>query len=760
MPESPAALRLRARRGTQAPSRVYHAGPRRPRRWDRSVQRRSLLRILAADADVPIVLVSAPAGYGKSILASQWAVECGRPAAVLPLDRAANDPIVLLNRLADSLEHLGRGAGERSALDPAATRTAPGAGRALAEELRRLSPVQLILDDLHELCEPRSLAVIDFLLGQIPRGSQLMLVTRADPAVALARQRVAGDLLELRASQLAFDMKETRALAGLRGMDLSGATLKAVHKRTEGWAAAIDLVLQASEESPMEVLDSFTGSWRDIADYLLDVVLARVSDEHRTFLLATSVLQRMTASLCDAVLENSDSAQILRELEHANSFLVPLDDEHTAYRYHQLFGEFLRSELDRRHPGLAQTYLARAARWHERDGSDPEEAFRCARECRDLRRAGKVALASYDPMMNRGEVATLKRWLHDCADEDICADPQLAIAAGWVFGLTGEGEKAQRYARAAELAELDAPSADGASSLRSSLINLRSALGYRGVSQMLADGEYVRDTERESGTRWLVGGCRAIGIANLLLGRPDAAIDPLAEGLLLTQAAELAAARVFCLGYLTFAALDRGLAAEARRYARDAKWVTGRYDLNGTLAAAVASTAKASVLAHDGDLTSAREQLAIGTELRRLIGGSRWMAADLELRWGDLSLTVGERVEAREHALRARAVLSGYPDPGRLLGRLAALEERLTRATDLGLTPAELRIVPFLPTHLSVKEIAICLHVAPATVKTHLNHLFDKLDVSTRSEAVERMEELGLQSARAPSATDLSQAVA
>ena len=151
------------------------------------------------------------------------------------------------------------------------------------------------------------------------------------------------------------------------------------------------------------------------------------------------------------------------------------------------------------------------------------------------------------------------------------------------------------------------------------------------------------------------------------------------------------------------------------------------------MAAATAYTARATTLVHDGDSDRAAHELANARRVSRLAHGTRWLSADLELRWGNLSLDLGERMAAKEHAVHARTVLNGYPDPGMLSARLEELETRIARAADLHLTPAELRIIPFLPTHFPVKEIAAQLHLSAATVKSHLSQIYAKLDVSTRS---------------------------
>ena len=714
------------------------------------VERRRLLDVLEASADEPIVLISASAGYGKSTLAAQWASKCRRRTAWVNLDRGDNNPKVLLHYLALALDQLEPVAPELfDELSAPAPRVDDVVLPALAGELARSSPLELVLDDLDALTRPQSVALVNFLLEEIPPGSQVVLVTRGGPDLPLRRRRVMGDVLEIRADRLALDFDEVRDLAARVGAHLSERSLAIIRDRTEGWPAGIQLALKAAGEHASEhaVTEGLRGTQLQIAEYLIETVLDRETEEHRTFLLATSVLRRMTAPLCDAVLGSTASSDALRDLEQTNSFVIPLDDEPGWYRYHHLFGQLLRSELDRRSPGLAAVYLSRAAEWHEDDGTDPEEAFRCAHECGDLERAGRIALASAVGFVGSGQVESLRLWLDECADDEVRADPQLSIAASWVSMLSGDGQAAERFLLDAESHDLDVPSADGTTSVRSSLANVRSTLGPSGVHQMLADAEFMYAAESEQKTRWVSASCRAIGVANLLLGRPEAAVAAFQETLMLYEAdrPELSLARVFCLGYLAFAAADMGAWPDARKWAQEARALVAEHRLDETLGAAIACTARATMLAHDGDSDRAAHELAQARRVRRLAHGIRWLSVDLDLRWGDLSLDLGERIVAKEHAVAARAVLKGYPDPARLSSRLEELETRLARAADLHLTPAELRVIPFLPTHLPVKEIAAQLHLSPATVKTHLSQIYAKLDVSTRLDAVEKMDLLGLE---------------
>ena len=241
------------------------------------------------------------------------------------------------------------------------------------------------------------------------------------------------------------------------------------------------------------------------------------------------------------------------------------------------------------------------------------------------------------------------------------------------------------------------PAANGATSLRSSLANFRSALAPAGIDQMLVDAEFVRAAELDSRTRWLFGGFLRAGIANLLLGRSGEAVATFREGLGLTTGnTELPHVKILCLAYLAFALAETGNEPAARKSAQEAWAISVGERLDRSLPGGVALTARAMALAHDGDIDRATLQLRDARRTSHLFRGARWINADMNIRWGNISLDLGDRPGAQEHAETARAALHGYPDPGMLPSRLAQLDERL--AVPAELTPAEMRILPFLPT--------------------------------------------------------------
>ena len=476
-------------------------------------------------------------------------------------------------------------------------------------------------------------------------------------------------------------------------------------------------------------------------------MLKRQPEHLKRFLLGTSILERMTAPLCDAVLGTTDAAISLEALARSNAFVIPLDDRREWYRYHPLFSDLLRAELTWRHPELLPVYQGRAAVWCERYGT-PGRAFAYAHQSGDLAQAGRIALGHRDEFARRGQSESVRLWLERCTQEEIASDPQLSIAAAWVFGYLGGAARARRFVAAAERGPLEVASADGASSLRSALANVRTALAPDGIPQMLRDAELMYASEKRAGTRWLLSGCRAMGVAYVLLGRPQDAITVLREALALSSdQPELAHARVFSLGYLAFAATEMDNRRDAQRWAVEATWLVAKEHLDGTVYSAIAYTAGALAQQQRGDHAEAARQLENVRRARPLLRGAWWLNADLVLRCADISLDLGDLAGALELAQVAGDALQGCPDAGNLPSRLERLEERISRGQDYGLTPAELRLVAFLPTHLSLQEIAERLYLARPTVKTHVASIYDKLGVAGRSEAVATVEQLRLGSA-------------
>ena len=682
-----------------------------------------------------VVLVSAPAGYGKSTLVAQWSELDPRASGWVQLGPGDNDSVVLLAHVVAALERTGPVCGELlEELSGRMPRIDEVVLPLLAADLGERDPFVLVLDDVDVITAKKSRAILAFLVEEVRSGCQLVLVTRGDPGVPLGRLRASGDLVEIGTALLALDPMETRDVAASTGLELSQAAAGALCERTEGWAAAVALATLAlrGRDDAAVTAAGLSGNQQQIADYLVEEVLDRQPDRLKRFLLGTSILDHMTAPLCDAVLGTDDAAASLEDLARSNAFVVSLDDHREWYRYHHLFRDLLRAELKRRHPELLPVYLERAADWCERHGA-PGEAFAYAYEAGDLAHAGRIALAYRDEFASRGQIETLRLWLDRCTDTEIESDPQLSIAAAWVFGYLGDAARARRFLAAAERAPVDLASADGGSSFRSALASLRSAMAPDGIPQMLRDAELGYEGEKKMGARCPLSARRAMGAASSL--GPAAGGDRRAAGF--TRAFERPARSQPHSGLHSRLSGLRG--HRAGRSTRRAA-MGGRSGLAGFPAppprqiyGAIAYTAGA--LAHNqrGDQTEAACQLENVRRLRPLLRTGPWLNADLALRCADISLDLGDVAGALEHAQVAGDALQGYPDAGTLLARLQRFEARIRQGQDYGLTPAELRLVVFLRTHLSLQDIADRLHLARPTVKTHVSSIYVKLGVTGRS---------------------------
>ena len=552
---------------------------------------------------LPVVLISAPAGYGKSVLAAQLARHNPLPLVWLSLTESDNDPVHLVCSLVIGMDRIKPA--DQKPVETLRIPTQQNRESLLPELLRcvqRAAPFVMVIDDLQAVTAPQSTAVVRYLVENLPADCQIVLVSRTDPDIGVARLRLSGELLEIRADLLALDIEETAQLLDRAGLDLDEKAAGLLHSRTEGWPAGIGIIVRSlrEEDGGHNLEQGFSGRWRYVADYLFEEVLSRQTRELRRFLIETSVADRLCGQLCDMLLDRQGSDAVLRELERTNLFVVALDDHEEWYRYHKLFQEMLQAELDRTDPSARRVLYGRAAAWHEEHGS-LDEALDYARMSGDLDRTARIVCGHVEDYARLGTLEDLRVRLEGWTEEEIEADPRFALGAAWAYLHLGGPLLAGRYAIAAGRGNLDQPCPSGASSLRSTLAILRGTAGTGGVNQMLTDGLFVSATERSAGTRRTHAGCRIVGVAQVLLGRPDEAIAPLEEAVLLTgpqDAAQLE--QVFCLGYLALAHLDRGEEARATLLTRRAQRLIVRLGLEKNWMSLPAFTASLTVLARSG----------------------------------------------------------------------------------------------------------------------------------------------------------------
>jgi LuxR family maltose regulon positive regulatory protein len=395
-----------------------------------------LLDLLSEGVQGPVTLVTAPAGAGKTLLLASW-VAAGRlpgPVVWLSLDADDNDPSRLWTDVLAGLR-AGGGSPPDGLL---ATLAPPGPGTAeaflalLINGLGELpDPVVVVLDDLHELTDAQVLFGVEFLMRHAPSQLRLVLATRTDPALPVARLRVAGAVTELHAADLAFTQTEAGELLAGHGVTLSDADLGALWARTEGWAAGLRLAAQSLNHhaDPSGFVAAFSGDHRTVADYLLEEVLARRPAEVRDFLLRTSVADRLTGALADALTGGQDGARRLVELERTNGFVLPLDPHRTTYRYHRLFAELLRAQLHFRYPGQVPELHRKAAYWLATNG-ETVDAIRHAVAAEDWELARGLLVERW-PAMTGVSVLTIRDLLARLPPDLVRGDAELAyIAAG------------------------------------------------------------------------------------------------------------------------------------------------------------------------------------------------------------------------------------------------------------------------------------------------------------------------------------------
>jgi len=442
--------------------------PPRPR----AVLRPRLIERLDESLHRKLTLVSAPAGFGKTTLLSEWVAGCERPAAWLSLDRGDSDPSRFLAYLIAALQNVVADVGE-GVLGLLQSPQPPPMDSILTALLNEISNVPndfvLVLDDYHAIDAEPVDSALAFMIEHLPPQMHLVIATREDPQLSLPRLRARDQLTELRAADLRFTPEEAAEfLKGVMGLNLSAEEISALESRTEGWIAGLQMAALSMQgrADTASFVQAFTGSHHFVLDYLVEEVLKRQPESVQTFLLRTSILDRMCCPLCDAVvLEPSISGQeTLEYLEHANLFIVPLDEERRWYRYHHLFAELLRQRLHQsveskgdEKSNVAELHI-RASQWYEDNGLEIE-AFRHAAAANDIERAERLIEGEGMPLHFRGAVAPVLNWLESLPTTELDARPSLwviyASALLFISQTAGVEQKLQAAEAALQNAEQD-----------------------------------------------------------------------------------------------------------------------------------------------------------------------------------------------------------------------------------------------------------------------------------------------------------------
>jgi LuxR family maltose regulon positive regulatory protein len=687
----------------------------------------------------PLVLVNAPAGYGKTTLLTQWVERDGRPFAWLQLDRIHDDPVAFLTYLASALTNVVDVDDRFTDLlaerePPIEEAILPGLGSAV----EAAAPFLIVLDDAHLVGNPACWRCADVILDQLPDGARLALASRGEPPLPLPRRRANGELIEVLADDLRLTSEEARSVLGLHGCDIGDDDLVDLLRVTEGWPTGVYLAVLAGDGRPAkDALARLRGDRREIAGYLTTEVLDRQPADVQQFLLRTAVLDQLSSSLCRALTGQAEAAGLLERLARDSLFVTPLDDHDAWYRYHSLFAELLRAQLERLAPETMDDLHRRAAAWYEAHG-DGERAVRHAVAAGDADAVADLAALTCDVFIQAGQNERARQLLEAFSDEQLGAHPALAITAGALANYLPDA-RVQRWAGlSARLRLDDSPTPVGAASLRSWQTVWRTSLARDGVTRMLDDATLACELEAEGpDPSWLCFAQMLRCMALYLLGRVHHAQRAL-EATARTAAGH-ADEESWVLGLQTLIAVDQGRWDDAVEFDRHIREKAAHPESLPPI------LAHALILAYrdDPDLVAyldtaerdARESF-LHAEWRMILAAT--VFAGIALRRDDLAT-------AERWTAEAEAILRRYPDAGILRGRTKHLRKALEeRRMAEPFTAAERRILDLLPTQLTAGQIAARLFLTRNTVKSHTSHIYRKLGVTSRTAAVETARRLGL----------------
>ena len=696
---------------------------------DVTVPRRALLMSLARSS-ATVVVLRAPAGYGKTTLLRQWEASDPRPFAWATLGPEHDDPDALSGAIAAALAGMAGTPRSGRRLDVEAFLTRRGA-----------LPQVLVLDDAHHLTSKGAVGLVERITRDLPDGSQLALASRTELDGAIARLIRSVPVMRLEVEDLGMSASEGRALFEARGLRLPGEQIEAIVRRADGWPLGLQVMTLASRLHGISEDEIGRSAVPDqvVQEVLRDEFLLPLSDADQEFLALTSVADTVNGELCDEITGAEGSADTLRRLERSNVPIARLDRAGEWYQVQGLFREMLRDDLQRRHPAAVRRAHQRASRWLERQG-DAAAATHHAKDGGDAAHAGRLLLelASTSLLSNDRAVAGITERFTRAEVRD---EPALAAAFGWIALGRGAADQAVSYAA---LARNAAGTSDGET--RAALELLDAVIAADGCAAMLDSAARAGELASR-GSTWDAIARYVHGAALQLAGKDDTAIEELEQARRLGDLLP-PAARALTHAHLALAALNRDDRAAAQPLAETAAELA---ESDG-VAAALAHALLALVRAKAGNDSAARERyVASASALEAAPASPAWLRALTLSMVCRAAVQLGHGNDARVQLEEARAAWpQGRRDAAGLEHALDAIAATLEAFPAVSLdraghlTPAELRVLRLLPTHLSFREIGDHLFLSRHTVKTEAISTYRKLGVTSRSEAVRRAGELGL----------------
>lgn len=695
-----------------------------------------------------MVSVTAPAGYGKSTLLAEWAAGEGRRIAWVSLDRTDIDPAAVLSVIAAASVELSPAVADvvddlRGIGTAALGRSAPLLGGALAA-----APEQFVLfvDDLHWAESDECQDALEILFARIPVGSQMVIAGRRESAL-ISRLRAAGDAWEIGVEDLSLDQTGARAIFATAGAPhLPDDELDAIVEHCEGWPTGLFLCALVARSGGDAV--AVTGDDRFVADYLYRECVARLPADVQEFLRRSSILEQVSAASCNAVLGIEDSRARLRELEAANLFLIGMDRHRGWFRFHPLFREFLATELERAEGATAVVELhRRAADWHERAGA-ADQAIEHLLQAREVERAAERIAEVSLPMYQLGQVSTLKRWLAELGDEVVRSYPPLVVSMTWTGILLGDVVAGERWSRILESFDADTLDPPDRLLFESARAMIRAALCEQGHRRALSEAAFAIEHEPAT-SPWRDQALHLWGSACLLVDDRERARAAFEEAIDVAMVAGNSDTVILSAPELALFAIDESRWEDAREHADRAVAAIDSSHMDGypTTALALAVASRAAI--HDGDRERGARLLA--RAMRARIGCTHllpYLSVRARMQLIRAHLAVDDRAAARHLMREIDELLRRRPDIGVVSAQVEQLRGSLAGEPAAGgsvpLTPAELRLLPYLQTHLTIAEIGRRLFISRNTVSSEVGSIYRKLGVTTRSAAVDRANEIGL----------------
>lgn len=698
-------------------------------------------------------MIVAPPGYGKSTLLCDWADRDERPFFWVVADE--RDPKASRRTAEPVLAAFVDAGWIEPAVAPTLTDLAARGLALLLPELVKsiaLSRRDFVLafEDAH-LVEPGTLRkVVGGVLKSLPAGSMVAVSSRTEPPLPLGRLRAHRALVEVRTRDLAMAPAEAANLLRNAGMDLEFEQVQTLVRRTEGWPAALYLAalsLRDNADADTE-RERFAGDDHLLAEYLRDDVLSVMPSDLGEFLIRTSVLDELSAPVCDAVLKQRGSATALARLADLSQLLLPLDPAHQTYRWQRLFKDALRSQLRATEPELEPVLQLRASEWYgERGQIDRAIAHSVA--AGDEVRSGELLWENIPAYLGAGRNDLVEGWLGGFGPERISESPSLALSAAYSALGAGDLAEAERWALTAAAALEADPASGEDGSLATGLALIETIAARDGAAAMRATAVRAQRLEPDH-SQWRPWLFLMRGVAEHLTGERDEARRVLQVG---ADAGVAAAPMIacLCLAIDAMIALERHDWLLATELTDRARLLIDERNLDADPLSALAFAACAAVRAHEGRADEAKQDLRDGADLLAVNGDFiAWYGAEARILLAHASLWLADVVGARTLLAEASRLARRIPDAAifeRWFDEAWGYMDTLAEATLSGpsaLTIAELRILRFLPSHRSFREIALQLGVSANTVKTQAHAVYRKLGAASRSEAVARAREAGL----------------